>query len=82
VPKQRRPLAALGPRVLKLAAERSAGAYPFLVAPAYTDAATAAKQLHTQLDAGASQLVVRGCPARTRWPILIALAPELGMAAQ
>jgi probable F420-dependent oxidoreductase len=31
VPKHRRALAALGPRMLKLAAERSAGAYPFLV---------------------------------------------------
>ena len=36
VPKQRRALAALGPRMLKLAAERSAGAYPFMVTPAYT----------------------------------------------
>ncbi|MEU6269419.1 TIGR03620 family F420-dependent LLM class oxidoreductase [Saccharopolyspora shandongensis] len=36
VPKQRRVLAALGPRVLKLAAERSAGAHPFLVTPEYT----------------------------------------------
>lgn len=36
VPKQRRALAALGPRVLMLAAERSAGAHPYLVTPAYT----------------------------------------------
>jgi hypothetical protein len=36
VPKRRRALAALGPRMLKLAAERSAGAYPFLVTPGYT----------------------------------------------
>jgi probable F420-dependent oxidoreductase len=36
VPKDRRVLAALGPRMLRLAAERSAGAYPFLVTPAYT----------------------------------------------
>jgi probable F420-dependent oxidoreductase len=36
VPKHRRALAALGPRLLKLAAERSAGAYPFLVTPEYT----------------------------------------------
>jgi probable F420-dependent oxidoreductase len=36
MPQQRRVLAALGPRVLKLAAERSVGAYPFLVTPAYT----------------------------------------------
>lgn len=36
VPTQRRVLAALGPRVLKLAAERSAGAHPYLVPAAYT----------------------------------------------
>jgi len=36
VPTQRRAVAAPGPRVLKLAAERSAGAYSFLVTTAYT----------------------------------------------
>jgi probable F420-dependent oxidoreductase len=36
VPKQRRVLAALGPRVLKLAAERTAGAHPYLVTPEHT----------------------------------------------
>jgi probable F420-dependent oxidoreductase len=36
VPVQRRVLAALGPRVLKLAAERSAGAHPYLVTPEHT----------------------------------------------
>ena len=36
VPKQRMALAALGPRVLKLAAERTAGAHPYLVPPEYT----------------------------------------------
>ncbi|MEV6431546.1 LLM class F420-dependent oxidoreductase [Nocardia sp. NPDC051463] len=36
VPKQRRALAALGPRVLKLAADRTAGALPYLVTPAHT----------------------------------------------
>src|ERR1700741_2318567 len=41
VPKQRRALAALGPGMLKLAAERSAGAYPFLVTPFYTRRARA-----------------------------------------
>jgi probable F420-dependent oxidoreductase len=156
VPKQRRALAALGPRMLKLAAERSAGAYPFLVTPAYTrwarelvgpdamlavehkvalgdpdstraagrdaikvnlglanyranltrmgfgeedqadcgsdtlvdalvaqgDAATAAKQLRTQLEAGASHLVVHAVPTADRMRILTALAPELGVAAQ
>jgi len=153
VPKQRRALAALGPKVLKLAAERSAGAYPFLVTPAYTayarqrlgpdallavehkvalgdptrtradgreaiqvhlglanyranlarmgfgeddltdggsdalvealvaqgDSVTAAKQLRTQLDAGASHLVVHAVPSADRLPSLTALAPELGL---
>ena len=36
VPKERRALAALGPRVLKLAAERSAGAHPYLVNAEHT----------------------------------------------
>ena len=36
VPKERRALAALGPRVLKLSAERTAGAHPYLVNPAHT----------------------------------------------
>lgn len=36
VPVQRRALAALGPRVLQLAGERSAGALPYLVTPAHT----------------------------------------------
>jgi probable F420-dependent oxidoreductase len=36
VPMDRRVLAALGPRVLKLAAERTAGAHPYLVTPEHT----------------------------------------------
>ena len=36
VPKQRRVLAALGPRVLRLAADRTAGAHPYLVTPEHT----------------------------------------------
>lgn len=36
VPNSRRVLAALGPRVLKLAAERSAGAHPYLTTPQHT----------------------------------------------
>ena len=36
VPVERRLLAALGPRMLKLAADRSAGAYPFLTSAAYS----------------------------------------------
>jgi probable F420-dependent oxidoreductase len=39
VPVTRRALAALGPRVLKLSAERSAGAHPYLVTPEYTASA-------------------------------------------
>jgi probable F420-dependent oxidoreductase len=36
VPKESLVLAALGPRVLRLAAERTAGAHPYLVTPEYT----------------------------------------------
>jgi probable F420-dependent oxidoreductase len=36
LPKSRRVLAALGPRVLRLAAERSAGAHPYLTTPEHT----------------------------------------------
>ncbi|MBS9535630.1 LLM class F420-dependent oxidoreductase [Mycobacterium sp. M1] len=36
VPMERRVLAALGPRVLRLAAERSAGAHPYLTTPEHT----------------------------------------------
>jgi probable F420-dependent oxidoreductase len=36
VPAERRVLAALGPRVLKLAAERTAGAHPYLTTPEHT----------------------------------------------
>ncbi|WP_231989818.1 LLM class F420-dependent oxidoreductase [Mycobacterium sp. 852002-51057_SCH5723018] len=41
VPVERRVLAALGPKVLKLAAVRSAGAHPFLVTPEHTRQARA-----------------------------------------
>jgi probable F420-dependent oxidoreductase len=36
VPKERRLLAALGPKMLKLAADRSAGAHPYLTTPEHT----------------------------------------------
>jgi probable F420-dependent oxidoreductase len=39
VPKQRRVLAALGPRVLRLAGERTAGAHPYLTTPRHTEEA-------------------------------------------
>lgn len=41
VPADRRVLAALGPRMLKLAANRSAGAHPYNVTPGYTGSARA-----------------------------------------
>jgi len=41
VPKERRVLAALGPRMLRLAAERAAGAHPYLVTPEHTRRARA-----------------------------------------
>jgi probable F420-dependent oxidoreductase len=41
VPADRRVLAALGPKVLKLAADRSAGAHPYLVTPEHTRQARA-----------------------------------------
>jgi len=41
------------------------------------DAATAAKQLSTQLEAGASHLVVNALPSADRLTVLTALAPEL-----
>ena len=46
------------------------------------DAATAAEQLRTQLNAGASHLVANAVPSADRLPILTALAPELGVAAR
>ena len=38
VPTSRRVIAALGPKVLKLAAQRSAGAHPYLTTPEHTGA--------------------------------------------
>jgi probable F420-dependent oxidoreductase len=46
VPRERLVLAALGPRVLRLAAERTAGAHPYLVTPEFT------RQARTILGAG------------------------------
>jgi hypothetical protein len=46
------------------------------------DAATAAKQLRTQLEAGASHVVVHAVPTVDRLRILTSLAPELGAVAQ
>ncbi|TDW18599.1 TIGR03620 family F420-dependent LLM class oxidoreductase [Kribbella kalugense] len=56
VPVERRLLAALGPQMLKLAAERSAGAYPFLTSAAYS--ADARKVLGPDKLLAVSHLVV------------------------
>ncbi|GAA1113565.1 TIGR03620 family F420-dependent LLM class oxidoreductase [Kribbella jejuensis] len=56
VPVERRVLAALGPRMLALAAERSAGAYPFLTSAAYS--AEARKVLGPDKLLAVSHLVV------------------------
>jgi probable F420-dependent oxidoreductase len=56
VPVERRVLAALGPRMLELARDRSAGAYPFLISAAY--AAEARKVLGPDKLLSVSHLVV------------------------
>jgi probable F420-dependent oxidoreductase len=65
VPAERRVLAALGPRVLRLAAARSAGAHPYLVTPEHT------RQAREILGAGKllapeQRLVLEADPARAR----------------
>jgi probable F420-dependent oxidoreductase len=65
VPAERRVLAALGPRVLRLAAERSAGAHPYLITPEHT------RQAREILGAGKilapeQRVVLEADPARAR----------------
>ncbi|MEU0096077.1 TIGR03620 family F420-dependent LLM class oxidoreductase [Kribbella sp. NPDC006257] len=65
VPTERRVLAALGPRMLELARDRSEGAYPFLITPAY--AAEARKLLGPDKLLAVNHLVVlESDPARAR----------------
>lgn len=64
VPKERRALAALGPRVLQLAAERTAGALPYLVTPEHTRQARAA--LGPVLLAPEHKFVLEDDPERAR----------------
>ena len=78
VPKQRRVLAALGPKVLKLAAKRSAGAYPFLVTPAYT--AYARQLLGPDALLAVEHKVALGDPTRTRVAGREAIQVHLGLA--
>lgn len=65
VPVAERALAALGPRMLALARERSAGAHPYLVTPAHTRAARAALG-PTPVLAPEQAVVLETDPARAR----------------
>src|SRR5258706_4898761 len=78
VPEQRRALAALGPRMLKLAAERSAGAYPFMVTPAYTRRAR--ELLGPDALLAVEQKVAIGDPHSTRAAGREAIQVNLGLA--
>src|SRR6201996_5976906 len=65
VPAERRVLAALGPRVLRLAAARTAGAHPYLVTPEHT---RLAREIlgPGKLLAPEQRLVLEADPARAR----------------
>ncbi|MFD0365919.1 LLM class F420-dependent oxidoreductase [Nocardia sp. GCM10030253] len=65
VPEQRRALAALGPRVLKLAADRTAGALPYLVTSAHTASARQVLGADALL-ATEHKVVLDADPARAR----------------
>jgi probable F420-dependent oxidoreductase len=65
VPSDERALAALGPKVLRLAAERTAGAHPYLVTPEHTRQARELIGPHALL-APEQKVVVDGDPARAR----------------
>ena len=65
IPKDRRVLAALGPKALSLAAERSLGAHPYLVTPEHT------RQARERMGPGAllapeQKVVLESDPARAR----------------
>ncbi|HEY7595678.1 MAG TPA: LLM class F420-dependent oxidoreductase [Actinophytocola sp.] len=78
VPKQARALAALGPRVLRLAAERTAGAHPYLVTPEHT--ARAREILGTgPLLAPEQKVVLETDPAVARRIARERLGPYLSM---
>jgi probable F420-dependent oxidoreductase len=65
VPAERRVLAALGPRVLRLAATRSAGAHPYLVTPEHTRQAREILGSGTLL-APEQRVVLQAEPAQAR----------------
>jgi probable F420-dependent oxidoreductase len=65
VPVTARVLAAIGPRMLRLARERSAGAYPFMITPDYTAQARAVLGQDVSLAVGQLAVVERD-PRRAR----------------
>ncbi len=65
VPEDRRALAALGPRVLELAAARTAGAHPYLVPPEHTQQAREVKGPDALL-APEQKVVLEADPERAR----------------
>lgn len=79
VPRERRALAALGPKVLKLARDRSAGALPYLVIPEHSRKAREIVGTGTLL-ATEQKVVLDSDPERARSVGRRALAPYLGLA--
>ncbi|MER6910556.1 LLM class F420-dependent oxidoreductase [Streptomyces sp. NPDC000594] len=78
VPPARRILAALGPRMLALSAERAAGAHPYLVTPEHTAEARATLGPDALL-APDLKVVLDPDPERARATARTALAPYLGL---
>ncbi|MBQ1080524.1 LLM class F420-dependent oxidoreductase [Nocardiopsis sp. B62] len=78
VPADRRVLAALGPRMLGLSAERAAGAHPYLVTPAHTRFARGVLG-DGPLLATEHKLVLGSDPARTREEARRGMSFYLGM---
>jgi probable F420-dependent oxidoreductase len=78
VPKEHRALAALGPKVLRLAADRTAGAHPYLVSPDHTRQARALLGPQALL-APEQHVVLDGDPTRARELARGALKHYLGL---
>lgn len=78
IPKDRRVLAALGPKALSLAAERSLGAHPYLVTPVHT------REARERIGGGAwlapeQKVVLESDPARAREIARDSLSIYLGL---
>lgn len=79
VPVAGRVLAALGPRVLRLARDRTAGAHPYLTTPGHTERARGILG-DAKLLAPEQKVVLDTDPARARATARKALRPYLGLA--